>query len=451
MRNIHILFVLLFISSHCMAQNSRILEQYIDEGIRNNLNVKKNDLSVKVATETLRQAKGLFLPELSFNSSYSLAYGGRTLDIPTGDLLNPVYNTLNKLTGSDKFPNIGNTSEMFLPNNYQDNRLGFSMQLLNTDVYYAYKANKEMVSIAQAKKGIYQNELAEAIKVAYFNYLSVLEIGRILELNRNTLVELERINIQFLNNGIKNKDAVYDAQFEISQLDSKTAENRKNIELSKSYFNFLLNRDLNASIETDSLLGNIHPDYFYGKVSSNIGIENRQELKMLSKNISLKENQLKMHTYNLWIPKIYLIDNIGFQGFKYKFDSRQFYNFAQINLRWDLYSGGRRLSKKRSAKYQVESARHEFSEVKSKLELEKKKCVEEVITALQNYKTKSAALESAKESFYITDKKYKEGQILWLEVMEKQNKYLSAQIQLSIQKYYILMKYAEFEKAIGNF
>ena len=172
---------------------------------------------------------------------------------------------------------------------------------------------------------------------------------------------------------------------------------------------------------------------------------------MLSKNISLQENLLKMQTYNLWIPKIYLIDNIGFQGFKYKFDSNQFYNFAQINLRWDLYLGGRRLSKKRIAKYQVESARHEFAEVKSKLELEKKRCVEEVITVLQNYKTKFAALESAKESFYITAKKYKEGQVLWLEVMEKQNKYLSAQVQLSVQKYYILIKYAEFEKAIGNF
>lgn len=451
MRNIHILFVLLFISSHCIAQDSRILEQYIDEGIRNNLNVKKNDLSVMMAIESLRQAKGLFLPELSFNSSYSLAYGGRTLDIPTGDLLNPVYNTLNKLTGSDKFPNIGNTSEMFLPNNYQDNKLGFSIQLLNTDVYYAYKANKEMVSIAQAKKEIYQNELVGAIKVAYFNYLSAQEIGKILELNRKTLVELERINFQFFNHGIKNKDAVYDVRFEISQLDSKTVENRKNIELSKSYFNFLLNRDLDASIETDSLLTNIQTDYFYEKISSNNDVENRREIKMLSKNISLQENLLKMQTYNLWIPKIYLIDNIGFQGFKYKFDSNQFYNFAQINLRWDLYLGGRRLSKKRIAKYQVESARHEFAEVKSKLELEKKRCVEEVITVLQNYKTKFAALESAKESFYITAKKYKEGQVLWLEVMEKQNKYLSAQVQLSVQKYYILIKYAEFEKAIGNF
>lgn len=438
-------------STCCIAQNSYILEQYINEGIQNNQNIRKNNLSIKVAIESLNQTRGMFLPELSFNSSYSLAYGGRTLDIPTGDLINPVYNALNNLIGTDKFPNISNTSEMFLPNNYHDNKLVISMQLLNTDVYYAYKANKKMVSIAQAKKEIYQNKLTGAIKVAYFRYLSALEIEKILKLNRNTIVELERINIQFFNNGVKNKDAVSDARYEISQMDTKIVESKKNIELSKYYFNYLLNRDLNTTIELDSQLVNVQTDYFYEKISLSSNIENRKELKMLSNNISLQEDLLKMQNYNIWLPKIYLVNNIGFQGFKYKFNSKQAYNYAQINLKWDIFTGGRRLAKRRSAKFHVDNAQLEFSEVKSKLELEKKKCIEEVITALQNYKTVSAALESAKVSFHIADKRYKEGQMLWLEVMEKQNKYLSAQIQLIFQKYYTLIKYAEYETAIGNF
>lgn len=450
MRRVYIILLYFFTSFCAFAQDSSILQKYICEGIRNNLIIKRNDLSIKIATESLNQVKSLFLPELSFNSSYSLAYGGRTFDIPTGDLLNPIYNTLNGLIGNNMFPNIGNVSEMFLPNNYHDNKLGLSLQLLNIDTYYSYKASKDIVSINQAKKEIYKNELKRAITVAYLDYLTALEINSILDFNRKILVELEKVNIQFIKAGIKNKNTIYDVRFETSQLDSKIADNKKNVELLKAQFNLLLNRDLSDSIEVDSLLTNVDVDTFYKKIIYDNEINKRQELNMFSKMISLQENLLKKCTYSVWIPKIYFLNNIGFQGFKYKFDSKQFYNFAQINLRWDLFLGGRQLSKRRSARYQVENAKLEFEEVKKNIELEKKKCLEEIITALQKYKSKSAACDSAREAFFLANKQYREGQILWLEVIRKQGNYLSAQIQLSVQKYSILIKYAELEKAIGN-
>ena len=58
----------------------------------------------------LKEAHALFLPNVSFGASYSKADGGRTIDLPLGDLLNPVYKSLNQLTGSTKFPNLQNKS-----------------------------------------------------------------------------------------------------------------------------------------------------------------------------------------------------------------------------------------------------------------------------------------------------------------------------------------------------
>ncbi len=46
------------------------------------------------------------MPQLDLKARYSVADGGRTIDFPAGNLLNPVYATLNQLTGTQQFPQI---------------------------------------------------------------------------------------------------------------------------------------------------------------------------------------------------------------------------------------------------------------------------------------------------------------------------------------------------------
>src|SRR5277367_5377132 len=61
----------------------------------------------------LDQARALYLPSLDFSARYTRANGGRTLDFPVGDLLNPVYATLNQITGTTKCPAIQNQQVNF--------------------------------------------------------------------------------------------------------------------------------------------------------------------------------------------------------------------------------------------------------------------------------------------------------------------------------------------------
>src|ERR1700736_5643949 len=51
----------------------------------------------------LDQARALYLPTLDLNARYTRANGGRTIGIPVGDLLNPVYASLNQITGNSRF------------------------------------------------------------------------------------------------------------------------------------------------------------------------------------------------------------------------------------------------------------------------------------------------------------------------------------------------------------
>ncbi|MEL6843559.1 MAG: TolC family protein, partial [Bacteroidota bacterium] len=100
------------------------LERYVAEGLESNLSLQQKALSVEKSRQALREARGLFMPQVSLQASYSLAGGGRALEFPIGDLLNPVYATLNQLTGSEQFPtNLENVNEQFAPNNFQETKL----------------------------------------------------------------------------------------------------------------------------------------------------------------------------------------------------------------------------------------------------------------------------------------------------------------------------------------
>src|SRR5690349_10602896 len=87
-----------------LRAQSPILDNYIQEGIKSNLQLKQEELNYQRSVENLHAARSLFFPQLSANASYSLANGGRKISIPVGDLLNPVYSTLNSLTRTENFP-----------------------------------------------------------------------------------------------------------------------------------------------------------------------------------------------------------------------------------------------------------------------------------------------------------------------------------------------------------
>src|SRR5690349_9819417 len=153
------------------SAQSGILEKYINEGLKSNLQLQREQMNLDKTFYQLNQSRSLFFPQASFNASYSLANGGRKITIPVGDLMNPVYTTLNQLTGTTSFPQIENSTTQFLPNNFHDTKLRFIQPLFNSDIYYGYKAQKELISVQQAQKNAYENELRFSITSAYFQFL----------------------------------------------------------------------------------------------------------------------------------------------------------------------------------------------------------------------------------------------------------------------------------------
>ena len=194
-----LLFLGLFIQTG--AAQEQLLDQYIRVGLDSNLVLQEKGLSLKKALNGLEVARSMYLPNVQFDLTYSHADGGRSIDLPIGDMLNPVYTTLNQLTGSQAFPQIANESITFLPKNYYDAKIRTSVPLINTDIKHNRVIREQIVKMSQQEIETYQRELVKDIKIAYFNYLSALD-GQAIYKNALKLAgEGKRVNEKLLEAG----------------------------------------------------------------------------------------------------------------------------------------------------------------------------------------------------------------------------------------------------------
>ena len=172
------LWLILFSCSITDLHAQPVLDAYVSQAYASNLVLKEKRISLEKSLLAIREARSLFQPTSWLETQYTLSRGGRTISIPVGDLLNPVYNTLNMLTGTTQFPTIENVSDQFLPNNFYDVRVRTTLPIINTELRYNRDIREQQSKLSENEIDIYKRELAKEVKVAYYNQLmSARSIG----------------------------------------------------------------------------------------------------------------------------------------------------------------------------------------------------------------------------------------------------------------------------------
>ena len=218
------------------SYSQSILDSYLEEGIKNNLVLKEKNLDLDRSLLDLKDAKSYFLPSLDFSANYTLASGGRTIDIPIGNLLNPVYTTLNQLTGSSAFPQLENVSEQFLPDNFYDARFRVSMPLYNRDLMAQKQIRTNQTLLSEYELEIYRANLIQDIKTAYYNYCMASTAVEVIESSKSLVEQNLKVNQSLQANGKALPAAVLRAESEVESIEAmlidaknqqKKASNRK--------------------------------------------------------------------------------------------------------------------------------------------------------------------------------------------------------------------------------
>jgi outer membrane protein len=144
------------------------LDDHVRQGLDSNLVLREKNIALDRALADLQVAKALFLPAVGLQASYLVGEGGRYSDFPVGDLVNPVYRTLNQMIGHNVFPMVENVQAYLNPNNYHDAHLRTTLPLLNTELIHGRQARHQRVLLKVQETDIYRRELVKDIKTAYF-------------------------------------------------------------------------------------------------------------------------------------------------------------------------------------------------------------------------------------------------------------------------------------------
>jgi len=444
------LFILFF--DLAFGQES-ILNKYIQEGLESNLSLKQKEFSLQKSTLELREARGKFLPSIAIDARYSRAGGGRTIEFPVGEIVNPVYDAINSTriaTGQNPipFPHLDNEIIPFLRKKEHETKIRAIQPLFQPALYYNHKLKSDLKNVSMFEVQIYKRELIVEIKRAYFNYLKSVQVVILYENTLGLLNENLRVSQKLFDNGIATKEVVYRAQAELSKIEQEFEEASENKTLAQSYFNHLLNKPLGQPIENLNIMSNLPSESLDIDALKNAALTNREELKQLEEYI-----EVASHTKGIagssYLPGVVVVADYGFQGEEYQFKKDDDYWMVSGILQWNLFNGFQDESKRQMAEIEKQKMLTTLHETESLICLQAQESYHNMKVAAKARITAENRLKAARESFKLINKKYEQGMAPHIEFIDARNAMTSAEVVNILSKYDFFIRSAEMERVAG--
>ena len=443
-RFITLITIILVAKSMVLAQNE-VLDRYIKMGVENNLSVTQKQIELQQRHAALKMAKAEFLPTIDFNARYTKATGGRSFEIPTGDLMNPVYSTLNGIVGENQFPEIGNQELNFNRTTDVQTQFTLSQMLFDKRLSLSKSIVEQQVKSDYEEVAIEKRSLVAEIKKGYYNYLKSLSVLELLESTKDLATENYDVSQSLYQNDKVTQDVVWRAKSDLSGIDFQIAEANKNLAVTASYFNFLLNRPLDSTIEVDSFNLSI-PEV----ISLEASPDAREEWKQLEIGKQANELNSKLVKSNN-LPNLYAVVDYGFQGTSYQFNTEADYTLASLVLSWNIFNGGKNKAHVQKIKLENQRLATQQRELEQSIQLEVIQAYHSIRAATQNRQTSFDREKDASETYRLINRKFKEGMAAQVELVDARHNLTIASLQKIIAHYDLWSAYADYERANASY
>ncbi len=424
------------------------LDAYIKEALTNNLVLQQKNITLEKSVLALKEARSYFLPTTYLDGSYTLAQGGRDITIPVGDLLNPVYQTLNQLTGSTKFPTIENVSEQFLPNNFYDLRIKTSMPVYNPALKYNRNVKEQEIKLKGNEIEIYKRELVREIKQSYFNILMAEKAIHIYGSALNVVNENLRTNQSLLTNGKGLPAYVSRAESEVKLVETQLANAQNEKQKSIAFFNSLRNASISDSV---TLLDINLPEETQRAIQEYAdNINAREELKSLAIAKDISYQTLKFNkAYHA--PRVNAFLDLAAQDFNFKVNNSSFFYLGGMQLTVPIFAGNRNLYTIKQTEYDIKTIELSNQNLRRNLELAAFNSKSNAKTSYNNFLSSIKQEEAAQKYFKLIDRGYKEGINNFIEMLDARNQLTQTQLQKELTRYRLLAAMADYERQTSSY
>jgi outer membrane protein len=415
------------------------LDDYVAEGLSRNLTLMEERLALARADAGVRQARGRWLPSLTFNARYS-ERSGDILDL--GDLVNPAFGALNQLLGSDQFP-----TDVSLKQPYkQETVLRLTQPLFLPAASAGVTIARNVREGQAAATGAAIRRIAAGIRLAY---LDLARATRVAELARATLALLEenlRVSQALVDHGAATPDVLLRARADRSEGEQRLAEAGRLVEAARGAFNLLLERPLEQQVElsADSAL-RLSLEAPLDRVLAS-GLATREELHQLDAGVRAAAGQERQAT-SAFLPTLVAAVDYGFQGERYRFAADRDFLIASLVLQWNLFNGGQDRARRDQARFEGERLRTEREATRRRIELEIRTAWRAAEVAGQARATAADRLASAERNYGLVERKYRAGAAPQIELIDARTSYTGARLNLILTTYDYFARCVDLDRA----
>lgn len=411
---------------------------YVRQALEGNLGLRQERLSADRAEAAVREARGLYLPSVTFDARYSKMRGGMNI----GDFINPAYGALNEITGSDRFPT---NVDARLPL-AQETKVRIAQPLYQPGIRENHRLQRTLRDLQGHALDAATRQLAADVQVAYLDYARSV---RVVELYHQTLPLLDenlRVAERMVARGTATPDAVLRARAERGETQQALDESAVRSQAAMRRFNQLLNRDLDTPVEVlpDSLLVFALPVDEDGAAAR--ALAGREELRQGDAGIAAAESQARL-AGTAGRPTVALAVDYGFQGADYSFGAEDDFAVASLVVSWNAFNGGQTGARRQQARIETDRAHAGRALAAQQIELQARTAYRAAETARGAIATAEDRLIAARRTYELVERRYQEGIAPQIELIDARTAFTRAGLNLILTRYDYAARFVELERA----
>jgi outer membrane protein TolC len=319
--------------------------------------------------------------------------------------------------------------------------------IFHSDIIHNYRIQEQYAEIARIDVERYKAELIKEITKAYYGYHKASNLLDLADTTLSLVNENLRVSQRLFENDKVTIDAVYRSESEKSKVEVQRAQANNMLEASRAYFNFLLNRTLDAEIDLMAIPP--EPVTISLEEASILAVQRRIELQQIRQYHQLNSHVTDLHRGKN-IPGLFGVVDYGIQGENYSITGEDDFIMASLALRWNLFQGSANRQKVQQSKIDGEKLDELYNETMQQIRLE---VINHYYALQASYESVQAAnkqIRSARRAYELISRKYREGQSSLLELLDARTSMTGAAANSIVAQSEYYSRLADFEYAMGT-
>jgi outer membrane protein len=368
------------------------LFQTIEAALEANLGLKQSKEEVNAALATKKARVTNFLP--TFSARYGYIYRDKE--------------TTQSLTGQG-----GQSTDVVINPDDEYNFVTSFTQPIFTGfaLINQYKIASLGLNVAEISEKLTRQDVILDAKNAYFSILKSQKLMAVAEDTVKQVAAQKEVAENMYQVGMSPLNDLLQSQVQLANDKQRFITAQNNMEITKSQFNTLLRRSVNAPVVIADILDYTPFEYDINYCLAQAN-QNRLELQVADLEVQIADKDYQLSKGN-YFPSIDLTGNLTRRGTEWDvhggegIGDKKFWDI-RATATWDFWQWGRTRYGVKEKLSRLSQSKYRKEEILDNIELEVKQAFLRTKESEKNITTIEKAIEQAKENLRITEERYKE-------------------------------------------